>query len=348
MYYTLRTERFNEKKYFVIDCIVVLSFAVLLLLTGLFENNLFLLNNGLGLLEHINIWIFILSNLLVPFILNRNYKILKNNVDDDIFTNFKNIFDKNGKRQSVKTLLNFIMAIGFCFFIGNSLQNAHVINLLPFNYWDSIDYMTSYIISRAYKLYLFAYFMPITFVYTFLLIKSASELLRITDEEMEEFPIKNYMQINALCNFGLNALLTIMIPVFLFTGGVYLIHERFDITTISTIIVAILSTFALLMLYMFLINKYYISVINYKRKHILQIDMALSEIHKKIFDKKIIEKNSSKLELYLKKEEYLWDCKERIEKISKFPLVLKAIITIISPLIPAITKIIFSAFKYFF
>lgn len=348
MYNTLKIERFVEKKYLIFDCFMVLFFTILFVTTGLLENNLFLPNSGLGLFEHINVWIFLLANLLVPFILNRNWKILKNNVDEDIFTKLRNIFSQIAEHRLIKILLNFIVVIGFCFFAGNSLQNAHFINPLPFNYWDSSDYMISYIISRVYKLYLFAYFMPVTFVYTILSIKSASELLRITDEEMESYPIKNYMKLNALCHFGLNTLLTIIIPVFLFSGGIYFIHNRFDITTISTIIIAILSTLGLLILYIILINKYYISVIKYKKKHIAQIDVELAKVHKNILDIKIPEKNNSKLDLYLKKEEYLWKCKERIEKISKFPLVVKAIITIISPLVPTLTKIIFSALKYFF
>ncbi len=348
MYNTLKIERFVEKKYLKFDCFMVLFFTILFVTIGLFENNLFLPNSGLGLFEHINVWIFLLSNLLVPFILNRNWKILNNNVDDDIFTKLKDIFAQNAEYQSIKVLLNFIIVIGFCFFVGNSLQNAHFINPLSFKYWDSSDYMISYIISRVYKLYLFAYFMPVTFVYTLLSIKSASELLRITDEEMEDYPIKNYMKLNALCDFGLNTLMTIIIPVLLSSGGIYLIHDKLDITTISTIIIATSSTLGLLILYIFLISKYYISVIKYKKKHIAQIDVELAEVHKNILDIKISEKNNGKLDLYLKKEEYLWKCKERIEKISKFPLVVKAIITVISPLIPTLTKIIFSALEYFF
>lgn len=348
MHNTLKIERFVEKKYIKFDCIIVLLFTILFVTISVLENNLFLQNNGLGLFEHINVWIFLLANLLVPFVLNRNCKILQNNVDDDIFTKLKDIFAQNAEHQSIKILSNFIVAIGFCFFVGNSLQNAHIINPLPFNYWDSSDYVISYIISRIYKLYLFAYFMPVTFVYTLLSIKSASELLRITDKEMEDYPLKNYMQLNALCNFGLNTLLTIIIPVLLFSGGIYLIHDRFDITTISTIIIATLSTFGLLILYIFLINKYYISVLKYKKIHIVQIDVELAKVHKNILDIKISERKNNMLDLYLKKEEYLWKCKERIEKISKFPLVVKAIITIISPLIPTLTKIVFSVLEYFF
>lgn len=348
MHNTLKIDRFGEKKFLKNDCLIVLFFIALFVTSSLLENNLFLPNNGLGLFEHINVWIFLLTNLLVPFALSRNYKILKNNVDDDIFTNLKDIFSQNAERRSIKVLLNLIVTIGFCFFVGNSLQNAHIINQLPFSYWDSSDYMISYIVSRIYKLYLFAYFMPVTFVYTLLSIKSASAILKITDEEMNEYPIKNYMQLNALCHFGLNTLLIIIIPVLLFSGGIYLIHERFDITTISTIIVAVLSTLGLLILYIFLINKYYVSVIKYKKNHIAQIDAELAKVHKNILAIKISEKNNGKLDSYLKKEEYLWKCKERIENISKFPLIVKAIITIISPLIPTLIKFIFSALEYFF
>ena len=348
VYYMLKIDRFIDKKLVRNDCFIVIFFIILFIASSLFGNNLFLKDNGLGLFEHINIWIFLLANFLVPLILYNNYKILADNVSEDIVNDFRTIFNQKVEKKLIKVLFLLTSTVGFCFFVGNSLQNAHIINILPFCYWDSIDYLISYIISRIYKLYLFVYFMPVTFFYSLLSIKSASEILKITNEEMSEYPIKNYVQLNALCCFGLNTSLAIVIPVFLFSGGIYLVHERWDITTLSTIILVCIIVLILLVLYILLINKYYISVIRYKDKHIIQILTELAKIHNNVLTIEISEQNNEKLDFYLKKEEYLWKCKERVQKISKYPLVIKAGITIISPLIPTFIKIAFSIFEYFF
>ena len=65
----IRIERFKDKKNIKRDWLIVFAFIALYVVVGLFEENLFLSDNGLGLLEHINIWIFLVSNLLIPSII---------------------------------------------------------------------------------------------------------------------------------------------------------------------------------------------------------------------------------------------------------------------------------------
>lgn len=79
----------------------------------------------------------------------------------------------------------------------------------------------------------------------------------------------------------------------------------------------------------------------------MQIDSALSDIHQAILNIEDVENDSNKLELYLQKQDYLWNCREKIEKISELPLVVKAIITIITPLIPTLLKFLFLALENF-
>lgn len=344
----IKIERFIEIKYLKKDFIIVFSYITLFLIFGFIEKNLFLPDDGLGLLEHITIWIFLVINLIIPFFININFRILEKNINQGTFDKLKIFFIENTKYKSIIVLLNFTITIGFCCFVGNSLQNAHIINTLPFDYWDSINYIMCFVMSRLYKFYLFVYFIPVTLVYVFVLIKSISNLLVITEDEMAEYPIKNYMQLNILCDFGLNTLLTILIPIILFSCSVYLVHNRIDITTITTMIVAVVSALVFFIMYILLIKKFYLSVIKYKKKHIEEIDLQLSKIHQAIVKSSFNKKNSNELDSYLKKEKYLWDCRERINKISKYPLIIKAIFTILSPLIPTFLKIFLSFFKDFF
>lgn len=345
---TIKFKRFLDREKIKRERRIIILFIMLFLLVGIIENNLFLPNDGLGLLQHINIWIFLVLNLLIPIIINKAMKRLEDTVDLSVFVHFEETFEKNAACNGMRLLLYFSTTVGFCFFVGNSLQNANVINQLPFDYWDSANYIISYVISRCYKLYLFSYFIPYILVYIVVSIKSASELLEISDEEMTEYPMKNQAKFDCLCNFGLNILISISLSFILFSSGVYFIHKRFDITTIATMIVSTACVFTLISMYILLIHKYCASVIKYKEKHIKQINSELSKIHQYIFVSSLNEMNKEKLELSLKKEQYLWQIKERIEKLSKFPHIVKAIFTSVSPFIPTLLKIIFQLLNTFF
>ena len=163
--------RFTDKKSVRNDFRIALGFLAIFLIVGLIEKNWILPNDGLGLLQHKNIWIFLLINLISPFIISKTVKTLECNIDAITFENLKNVFRDNAKLKAIAVLQHFAQAIGFCCFVGNSLQNAYIINQLPFDYWDSINYILSYIISRVYKLYLFAYFIPTVLIYIFILLK---------------------------------------------------------------------------------------------------------------------------------------------------------------------------------
>lgn len=101
-------------------------------------------------------------------------------------------------------------------------------------------------------------------------------------------------------------------------------------------------------MYLLLIKRFYASITIYKRKHIEQINLQLSEIHQYILGSQYGENRYEELEVYLKKEEYLMQTKERIEKINKFPHIIKAILTSISPFIPTLLQNIFQLLNTFF
>ncbi len=344
----MEIERFMNKKHVTKDAIIVLAFIVIYILGSLFEQNLFLSDDGLGLLEHINIWIFLFANLIIPFMIYYLFKTLKYYIDMDNLNQLKETFRTISKHKVTKIIFDFATAVGFCCFVGNSLQNAKIINPLPFDYWDSSRYIVSYIISRVHKLYLFAYFIPCVLTYVFILINSISKLLVINENEMGEYPIKKHEQLSMLCNFGLNILLTITLPLILLSCGVYFVHARFDITSTTTIIISLVSTFICFGMYILLIKKFYTSITVYKKRHIEQINLQLAEIHQYILNAQFDENSYEKIDIYLKKEEYLMQAKENIEKMNKFPHIIKAIITSISPFIPTLFQNLFQLLNALF
>lgn len=336
----IQIERFIDRKCIAKDICVAFLFLTLFFAIGLFEKNLKLPDNGLGLLQHENIWIFLAMNMIIPIIISKSFKALECNIDKNTYWSLKNNFASISNHKSMEVLWLFSRTVGFCCFIGNTLQNAKVINQLPFDYWDSINYPVSYVVSRFYKLYLFSIFIPTILVYAFILIKSLSKLVIIN--ETEKYPIANYTQLNALCNLGLNLLLAITVPFTISSIAVFLIHDRFDITTITAITIPLLFTGVSLYAYILLIKNFYVSLANYKKKHIKRIDDKLSKIYQYILNSQLEETDSAKLELYLKEVEYLCQIKENIEKQSKFPLGIKALMTTATPLLPTVLKIILS------
>ncbi len=345
---TIRIERFKDKKNIKRDWLIVFAFIALYIVVGLFEENLFLPDNGLGLLEHINIWIFLVSNLLIPLIIYYAFNSLEHCIDSSTIAEIKKTFKNIAEHKTNKILLNFSTAIGFCCFVGNSLQNAKIINPLPFDYWDSIDYIISYIVSRVHKFYLFAYFLPLSFTYIVILIRTISNLLMLHENDMKRYPLIKYDQLNTLCDFGLNILLVLVIPFFLSSCGVYFVHERFDITSITTIIISIAGTFVCFGTYLFLIKNFYANITIYKKINIKKINFQLSKIHQYILNNKYENNRYEKLEIYLKKEEYLIKTKEKIEEINKFPHIVKAIFTSIIPIIPTLMQYVFQFLNTFF
>ncbi len=344
----IKLERFMDKNCIKKDFLIVFTFVVLFLLIAIYEKNLFLPRDGLGLMEHINIWFFLIINIIIPIAINRSFKILEKNIERNTLKKFKEKFKNNANLKLVTILLQFSIAVGFCCFIGNSLQNANLINQLSFDFWDSINYKISYIVSRFYKLYLFAYFIPEVLIYVFILIKSISELLTISENDMKKYPIRNYAQLNILCNFGLNILIIILVPFVILSSSVFFIHNRFDITTISTINISAVSTSVYLGMYILLIKRYYVDIAEYKKNHINKINQKLSEIHQYIMDCQFNKKNTENLQNCLQQEEYLWKTRERIEQLTKFPLIVKAIFTGMSPFIPVLLKSIVSTIKTLF
>ncbi len=319
-------------------------FLILIIFISILEKNYILKNPNIGLLQHPTFWIFIISNFYITISLYLKHNKLINDITESTFNKLNENFIKIKKSNKNKILFNMIIIIGFCFFIGNSLQNAKVINKLPFDFWDSKTYIFSYFFTRIYKFYLFILFLPNLIWYSSTLIFSLSKIIIINyDDEKKEinYPIKNYFELNYLCNFGINILIISIIPFITFTSSIYIVHKQFDVTTISTMFITLLYILTLITMYYILINKYRNNIIKYKNKNLKEFNTELSEIHKKILNFQLNDSKNDILEKYLKKEEYIFKAKEQIEKINIYPQIIKAMIVCFSPIIPMLIRLIF-------
>ena len=336
----IKIDRFINDNRLKIDPLIAVIFLLVFFVIGKLESNWFLPNDNLGFLEHKNIWIFLLVNFSVPIIINLSYKTLEFNIDMDSINKLKVNFKVISESNVTTVIRQFLKVVGFCCFVGNSLQNAHLINELPFDYWDSINYLSSYIASRFYKLYLFTFFIPTVLIYCFILLISIQRTIS-NNENYSSF-MENYEQVNFLCNFGLNVMLTLVIPFVILSATVYSIHDRFDITTTTTFIASGVCTLIALAAYVFLIKSFYIRTSQYKRENVKKINRQLTKIHRCVLNHRPGADSSKKLDMCLRKEECLCRIKENIDSISRCPHIIKAIFTIISPMIPPFLKLLFT------
>lgn len=338
----IQIERFLERKYLIRDVAITISFLGLFLVIGFFEKNLILPGNGLGLFQHKTIWFFLLTNVFAPFAIRRVLVEPSCSLEKNTVENIKTKFGEISQLRFTSVLFTIVRMVGFLCFVGNTLQNAHIFNHLPFDFWDSISFPISYGVTRLYKFYLFAHFIPIIVIYIYVLLKAISELIILDDEDIKEYPALNDRHLNSLCNMGLNVMLILIIPFIISSIIVYLTHDRFDPTTVATFIIAFTCTVGSTLMYMLMVKNFYISMSKYSQKNIQMIDFQLAKIHKYILFTHFRRQNSAKLEACLKKEKYLYQIKERIEVQRKYPLIIKAICTSIAPIVPALIKIAFN------
>lgn len=338
----------DYKKFMKESICFVITFIILFMLAGKLDDNFFLPKNGLGLFQHLTIWLFLGTNMIVPILLYIILKSLKNIISYTLSKKKYNKLKRKNNLNIIKCGSILLQTLGFCYFVFNTLQNAQIINKLPFDYWDSIHYILSFIVSRVYKLYLFSYFFPCVVINAFAIILYLSDLLKVKNANFALFPMNKHYELNILCNTGINILLTILIPIILISISVYFVHNRFDIISIGTAIFSLISTIIFVLLYIFLIRNYHSSVIRYKCTQNEKLNKKLSEIHTNIIKSEEKSQNIDLLNIYFEEQDYLLNCKDKVNKINPYPNIVKVCITTGSSILPTVLKYAYQFLKTFF
>lgn len=156
--------------------------------------------------------VFLLTNFFVPFAIRRVFVEPSCSLEKNTVENIKTKFGKISQLPFTSVLFTIVRTVGFLCFVGNTLQNAHIFNHLPFDFWDSISFPIRHSVTRLYKFYLFAHFIPKIIIYIYVLFKAISELIILDDEDIKEYPALNDRHLNSLCNMGLNVMLILIIP----------------------------------------------------------------------------------------------------------------------------------------
>lgn len=321
-----------------LDAYIGIYFAIVLIICGVIDKNLILLNKGKGLFQHYNIWIFIVINIFQPYLIIYFYNSLTSNLSTELHTKFKeNLLTNN---NLYKVLSNIVYLIGFIAFLYITLQNSGFVNQLQFDYWDSINYGLSFIVSRVYKFYLYSYYFPKIIILVLKIIFNIEKIFNIDEDKIKRYPFEEYLELNYLCNMGLNFLLSISVPLLALFSGAYFVHNTIDSTIILGGIVSFGSGIFLLFSYFKMIQNYKKSIVKYKTHHVRLINTELSNTYNSILKNKSIDSS------VLEKAKYLEDVKQKIEGIDSYPLIIKAIITSLLPTLPIIVRTLLTIFKY--
>lgn len=345
------SELSDYKKFMKESISIVITFIILFMLVGKLDDNFFLPKNGLGLFQHLTIWLFLCANIIIPILFFIILKHLHSVISPELSQKITNQLNKKYKLAITKYIIILGQIIGFCFFVFNTLQNAQIINKLPFDYWDSIHYILSFIISRVYKLYLFSYFIPCVIINILAVISCLSDILELEIDDADFnniFLMDNHYELNILCNTGINVLLIILIPIILVSISVYFVHNRFDVISIGTAIFSLISTIIFVLLYIFLIRNYHSSVMRYKCIQNEQLNKKLSKIHTNIIKSEEKSQNIDLLNIYFEEQDYLLNCKDKVNKISPYPNIVKVCITTGSSILPTVLKYAYQFLKTFF
>ena len=248
---------------------------------------------NIGLFQHPAIWFFFIIQMTVPFALNKSverfldmynwkHSIIKIPFFKNDFKAETQILVKNTLRKKAISRLFFVLLItfGFISFIWNSYQNQAPLEFVGFDFWDSYNHTFGYWSTRIYKFYIWCLFFPcVIHLYCSLVFQILSVLKRSYKLNMLALEPYHYDENGGVSVFMKN-IITPIIPVLITTSllsvSVYFIHQKFDLTSISGLVI---STVFFLILY--LIPAYKIGKIIRDNK-----EKQLSEIAKK--QKKIL------------------------------------------------------------
>src|ERR1051326_379592 len=161
--------------------VAALSAAAGLIASGI-DHSLILPGRNVGLLEHPTIWTFIGLQIALPLSVRSSLKKLLH-----CRARIRAIAQSKGGflTEIVKPLQRFVhlqdndskafgtlfYCVGLTAFVWNTYQNQLPGIIVPYDFWDSKNYFWGFWVTRVYKLYLFAWFLPyIALIHTGILV----------------------------------------------------------------------------------------------------------------------------------------------------------------------------------
>lgn len=291
----------NRAKNFITQNVIIsITVTLLIVLSSVIDGTLFLSKEDIGLLEHPAIWAFIAAQIFIPIVLVKSLEkfleipqweqgIISRDFLNQKFVVYLEVFKSNVSRQTNlgRVVYSIFISIGFVGFIWNSYQNQLPVKFLGFDFWDSINHPYGYWITRFYKFYLWVILFPPLAHIQVLLLFSVRDLVKdatLTDN----LNLNPYHQDN--CGGASIFIDTVLKPVFpiliissMLTLCVFIVHQKFDPTTILSLS---LTNIVCLMLYFIPAFSFRRAILNEKKRHLDEIATIQNKILLLIYKKK--------------------------------------------------------------
>jgi hypothetical protein len=230
--------------------IVTICITVFVLVGSTIDKTLIMKGPDIGLFQHPAIWTFLIGQVIACFSVSLSVKRLysffeKNEVLESQFNlkPFKESFIKNAKREKNigRTIFILLTTIGFVAFIWNSFQNQLPQKYLGFDFWDSINHLCGYWITRGYKLFLWVMVIPCCAHLQLLISITLYQLLKEAEGQklfkLKPYHLDGYGGASTIINIAINAFIPILIISFISVLAVLLIHCRLGLTPVMGIFI---------------------------------------------------------------------------------------------------------------
>lgn len=234
------------------NLVVTALFLVLLIVAGWQDGSFVLRGEPVGLLEHPGPWIYIVGQAVLPFVVRKSIRRLKNldktvpgalteaYLAAHVTQHRRFIRDWIAQRTPwSKTVHTVLTAVGFAILAWNSYSNQRPLPAVGFEFWDSVSHPWAYAITRFEKLYFWMLLMPCLFHLQFLVVYRMSRLL-IHAAKHSGLALKPYHEDGAGGTRALiDTVLHPLMPTFFFASmlsfGTMAMHRKFDPTTVGSL-----------------------------------------------------------------------------------------------------------------
>jgi hypothetical protein len=151
-------------------CAVAMLVAIGMLAASLLDQSLVLAGQNVGLLEHQALWGFPLLQVVGPLCIKhsfakaqrvrlRNGEITESKGPQSaLVPSIRRFLNLEGKGSQIAAAVVYL--IGFAAIVWNTYQNQRPGIAVPYDFWDSKNFVWGFVFTRIYKLYLFGWLLP--------------------------------------------------------------------------------------------------------------------------------------------------------------------------------------------
>lgn len=247
-----------------VNLLVALGFGLAFALAAWRENTLIMPGADVGLLEHPGIWLFLIAQMVIPFVVNRSlsaFRGFRKDGDSPLTSDFQRAhfggvvrgvtrsLCRSNRRS--RTLYQLLMLLGFTAWTWNTYQNQDPLRFLHFDFWDSVRHPWGYWLTRFYKLYVWVLVGPAIVHAQVCLVRGARNLFAAATGShgivLDPYHTDGEGGLGALINTVINPMVPIVLASSMLTVAAFWVHQKYDITTMG----GLAMTVALLLLIYF-------------------------------------------------------------------------------------------------